>query len=77
MKGDFLLKELEDEVITQKEITRLINGCIGALDGSVQPPKSAGLIFSSDMLVVQVPLVVKNVVMEFLKHIKAILWILG
>ena len=45
MTGDFLLKELEDEVITQKEITRSINGCIGALDGSVQPPKSAGLIF--------------------------------
>ena len=39
MTGDFLLKELEDEVITQKEITRSINGCIGALDGSVQPPK--------------------------------------
>ncbi len=42
--GDFVLKELEDELITEKEITRAIIGCIGSLDGSAQPPRSAGWI---------------------------------
>lgn len=42
--GIFLLKQLEDGLITEKEITRGIIGCIGALDGSAQPPRNAGWI---------------------------------
>jgi len=42
--GDFLLKELEGELIKDEDIVRAIIGCIGALDGSAQPPRSAGWI---------------------------------
>ena len=42
--GDFLLKEIENKVISDKDITRAIIGCIGALDGSAVSAKSAGWI---------------------------------
>merc|ERR1712038_88433 len=31
-----------DNEITQKDITRATIGCIGAIDGSAQPPRNAG-----------------------------------
>jgi Zn-dependent M16 (insulinase) family peptidase len=40
--GDFLLKELDNDIITPKDITRAIIGCIGAIDGAAVPPRSAG-----------------------------------
>jgi Zn-dependent M16 (insulinase) family peptidase len=42
--ANFLTEELEEKVIMQKEITRVIIGCIGALDGSALPPRNAGWI---------------------------------
>ena len=40
----YLLDELEEGQLTSKEITRAIIGCIGSIDGSALPPRSAGWI---------------------------------
>lgn len=40
----FLLDEIENDSISEKDITRAIIGCIGALDGSALPPRTAGWI---------------------------------
>ncbi len=42
--ASFLLDELENDMISEKDITRAIIGCIGALDGSALPPRTAGWI---------------------------------
>lgn len=42
--GGFLQSQLDKNVITEKDITKSIIGCIGSLDYTALPPKNAGWI---------------------------------